>query len=109
MAPMLHQLISKSGMAASRSISGAASAKRGSMSAQPFACRQCGMLNPPDNNFCGRCGTHLATRPVAIVPRPRATADSARNRRNIAIIYAITTLFVLTCLILAVAVIVWQP
>ena len=80
------------------------------MSAQPVACRQCGMLNPPDNNFCGRCGTHLSTRPVAPLPsRPRNTAADARNRRNIAIIYAITALFVLTCVLLAVVVIVWQP
>ena len=88
---------------------GAARAKRGPLSLQPVACRQCGMVNPPDNNFCGRCGTHLSTRPVALVPRPRNTADDARNRRNVTIIYAITASFLLTCLVLTVVVIIWRP
>ena len=76
----------------------------------PITCRQCGAANPPANNFCGRCGAHLSPASAALSrPRPLPTADEARNRRNIAIIYAITAFFVLSCVVLAIVVIVWRP
>ena len=80
------------------------------MAEPSIACRQCGAPNPPGNNFCGRCGTYLAPTPAAPArPRPTPTADEARNRRNIAIIYAITAFFILSCIMLAVVVIIWRP
>ena len=80
------------------------------MAQQSITCRQCGMANPPGNNFCGSCGTFLSSAPPAPRrPSPLPTADEARNRRNIAIIYAITAIFVLSCIILSAVVIIWRP
>ena len=80
------------------------------MAQSPLTCRQCGVPNPPGNNFCGSCGTFLSSAPAAPRRQSRApAADEARNRRNIAIIYAITAIFVLSCTILAAVVIIWRP
>lgn len=80
------------------------------MTQPAIICRQCGTPNPPGNNFCGSCGTFLSSSPAAPRrPSPAPTADDARNRRNIAIIYAITAIFVLSCIILAAVVIIWRP
>ena len=83
------------------------------MAKSPAICRQCGTANPPGNNFCGQCGAYIALRPAVpddARPRPaEPRAEEARNRRNIAIIYTITAIFVLSCLILSVVVIIWRP
>jgi predicted nucleic acid-binding Zn ribbon protein len=77
-----------------------------------MVCRQCGTLNPPGNNFCGQCGTFIAQRPTTATPPfllPAASAEEARNRRNSQIVYAITALFLLSCIVLSIVVIVWRP
>lgn len=80
------------------------------MAELPIVCRQCGTANPPANNFCGSCGAYLAATPdLPARPRPVLAADEARNRRNVAIIYAITAFFVLSCVLLAAVVIIWRP
>jgi predicted nucleic acid-binding Zn ribbon protein len=83
------------------------------MAESPVICRQCGTANPPGNNFCGQCGTYMASRPAipaGVRPRPVApSAEEARNRRNIAIIYTITAIFVLSCIVLSIVVIIWRP
>jgi uncharacterized membrane protein YvbJ len=80
------------------------------MAESSILCRQCGTANPPGNNFCGQCGTYLAPRPAAAASRPReASPEEARNRRNIAIIYAITAIFVVSCIVLSLVVIIWRP
>ena len=82
------------------------------MAEGPVLCRQCGTANPPGNNFCGQCGTYMASRPTAPAARPRLvepTAEETRNRRNIAIIYTITAIFVLSCAVLSLVVIIWRP
>ena len=76
-------------------------------------CRQCGMANPPGNNFCGQCGTFIAPRQADdnVVPlRPVVASDEElRLRRNSQIVYGITAVFVLTCIALFVVIIVWRP
>ena len=82
------------------------------MAESPVVCRHCGTANPPGNNFCGQCGTYMASRPSVPAARPRQTApgaEEARNRRNIAIIYTITAIFVLSCILLSLVVIIWRP
>lgn len=76
-------------------------------------CRQCGMANPPGNNFCGQCGTFIAPRPAGegVVPlKPIvASEEELRLRRNSQIVYGITAVFVLTCIVMFVVIIVWRP
>lgn len=81
------------------------------MGITPVVCRQCGTSNPPGNNFCGQCGAFLSAKPTPrAFPRPgEPTGEEARNRRNIAIIYAIVAIFVITCVILSLVVIIWRP
>lgn len=84
---------------------------RGRMTERASVCGNCGATNPPGNNFCGRCGTFIGARPQAepeqrpIVARP----GDRRARRQALIVYAITAFFVLSCVILALVVIIWRP
>lgn len=81
------------------------------MPEREMACRNCGAANPRGNNFCGRCGAFIgapaaaeqASRPVV------ARSGDRRVRRLVLIVYAITALFALSCVILTVVVIVWRP
>jgi uncharacterized membrane protein YvbJ len=83
------------------------------MSEPGVICRQCGRANPPGNNFCGQCGTFIAPRPAATMtalPDPlEPSEEEVRLRRNSLVVYAITALFVFTCIALFVVVIVWRP
>jgi uncharacterized membrane protein YvbJ len=81
------------------------------MSEPPVVCRQCGAANPPGNNFCGRCGTYIAPPPAATaLPKPLApSGEEVRLRRNSQIVYAITAIFVLTCIALFAVIIIWRP
>jgi predicted nucleic acid-binding Zn ribbon protein len=75
------------------------------------ACQHCGAANPRGNNFCGRCGGFIGA-PVAAeqVPRPIVARPGDRRVRRLAlIVYLITALFVLTCIILTLVVIIWRP
>lgn len=81
------------------------------MSERESICGNCGAVNPRGNNFCGRCGAfigaHVATEQGQ---RPIVTRPGDRRVRNLArIVYAITTLFVLSCAILTLVVIIWRP
>ena len=81
------------------------------MGSQANICGGCGAHNPPGNNFCGRCGVPLTSRPPAealqrpIVARP----GDRRVRRQAQAVYAITAFFVLACVVLALVVIIWRP
>lgn len=74
-------------------------------------CGNCGASNPPDNNFCGHCGTFIGTRPATeLEMRPTiAHSGDRRIRRQAQIVYAITALFCFSCIILALVVIIWRP
>jgi uncharacterized membrane protein YvbJ len=76
-------------------------------------CRQCGTANPPGNNFCGQCGTFIAPRSagrITALPGPVVSSgEEIRLRRNSQIVYAITAIFVVSCIVLAITVIVWRP
>jgi uncharacterized membrane protein YvbJ len=75
------------------------------------ACGNCGVVNPPGNNFCGRCGTFIGTRSTDESPArpPMARTVDRRVRRQAQIVYAITAIFLLSCVILALVVIIWRP
>jgi hypothetical protein len=65
-----------------------------------------------NHNFCGQCGTYIASRPTATaaVPSPVVpSTEEVRLRRNSQIVYAITALFVISCIALFVVIIVWRP
>lgn len=81
------------------------------MAERATACGHCGATNPPGNNFCGRCGTFIGTKPT---DEPAARSMIARSgdqrvRRQAQIVYAITAIFVFSCIILALVVIIWRP
>lgn len=75
------------------------------------ACGNCGAINPPGNNFCGRCGTFIGAKSADEPPlRPTiARSGDRRARRQAQIVYAITAFFFLACVILALVVIIWRP
>ncbi|HEY8598137.1 MAG TPA: zinc ribbon domain-containing protein [Thermomicrobiales bacterium] len=74
-------------------------------------CRNCGAANPRGNNFCGRCGAFVGA-PAAAEEGPRpivARPGDRRVRRLAGIVYVITALFLLSCVILMLVVIIWRP
>lgn len=81
------------------------------MAERATICGQCGATNPPGNNFCGRCGTFIGTKPTD-EPYLRSTivrSGDRRVRRQAQIVYAITAFFFFSCIILALVVIIWRP
>lgn len=74
-------------------------------------CGQCGAENPAGNNYCGRCGSFLSARGAAGGEgwRPADRAGEPRARAQSHAILIIAALFVLTCVMLSLIVIVWRP
>ena len=81
------------------------------MPERAISCANCGAANPPGNNFCGRCGTFIgAAGTNGAAPRPVVTRPGdARVRRQARIVYAITAIFLVSCVVLALVVIIWRP
>ncbi len=81
------------------------------MAERASTCGNCGAANPPAGNYCGRCGTFLRSRvPTEGEPwRPTDRPGDPRARRQATLIYAIAALFVLSCLILTLVVVIWRP
>ncbi len=79
--------------------------------AEQIQCRACGTTNPTGNNFCGQCGAFIGPQTIepAIVLPATKTDRERRAQRQAFVVYAITALFLLTCAILAIVVIIWRP
>ena len=81
------------------------------MAEERVICRACGHANPDENNFCGRCGVFIASRRAERDERWRPTDQlgEPRARAQARLIYGITLVFVLSCVVLALVVIIWRP
>lgn len=81
------------------------------MAERGLRCGQCGAANPAGNNYCGRCGTFIAGALVGDGEpwRPTDRPGEPRARAQATLIYAIAAIFVLTCVVLSLVVIIWRP
>lgn len=81
------------------------------MAEERVICRACGYVNPDGNNFCGRCGVFIAGRRDRQEDRrwPSEQTGVPHARAKVLLIYGITLAFVLSCVVLALVVIIWRP
>ncbi len=81
------------------------------MADERVICRACGYANPSENNFCGRCGVFIASRRARGEEhwRPADQPGVPHARAKVLTIYGITLFFVVSCVVLALVVIIWRP
>jgi hypothetical protein len=76
------------------------------MSIQFRPCPVCDTENLATNSVCTACGAPLSA--TEAVPADLEPADRSRQQK-VYIIYAITALFLVACIVLALLVIIWRP